>query len=131
MSASVLRTHNLRATKQRQYLLAVLRRQRQPRTAEQLRAQLRDVSLATVYRMMDDFLYANLVNRVDLGHGHAHFEYADPKRHHHHFVCQDCGDVQDVTVPDDERMVQRLAKRHRFSVRAHSFELFGLCATCR
>lgn len=131
MVTTLLQSHQLKATKQRVELLTLLRKQRLPRTAEWLQARLQNVSVATVYRMMDDFLHVGLVHRVDLGHGHAHYEYNDPKRHHHHLVCQECGDVRDVVVPDEERLVQRLAKRHRFSLRSHSFELFGVCRSCQ
>ena len=38
----------------------------------------------------------NIIRRVDLGHSHTHYEME--KKHHHHVVCTDCGDVEDVVA---------------------------------
>ena len=131
MPVTILKSHRLKATKQRLELLTLLRKQHRPRTAEQLQAQLENVSTATVYRMMDDFLRAGLVNRVDLGHGHTHFEYADPNHHHHHLVCEQCGRIQDIVIPPGERLIRTLAARHHFQIQRHSMEFFGLCRRCQ
>lgn len=131
MPDTLLQAHKLKATTQRVELLLLLRKQHRPRTVEQLLTKLKDVSLATVYRMMDDFLQAGLVNRVDLGHGHAHYEYADPKHHHHHLICDTCGCVEDVNVPNEQRLVSSVGRHKKFQVRRHALEFFGLCARCQ
>lgn len=127
----LLQSRGLKVTHQRLALLSALRKQRKPQTVEKLQERVPNIHVSAVYRMLEDFVSVDLTHRVDLGHGHAHYEFADPKNHHHHLVCQDCGDVQDVVVPEEEKVVQRLAKRYRFAVRSHSFELFGLCRSCQ
>ena len=131
MPSELLQSHQLKATKQRRELLLLMQREHRPRTAEQLQTKLKDVSLATVYRMMDDFLQAGLVNRVDLGHGHTHFEYADPKHHHHHLICDDCGRIEDVRVPNETKIVLSVGRKAKFRVRRHALEFFGLCSRCQ
>lgn len=131
MSETLLRQHGLKVTKQRLALLSALRRSRKPQPVEHLQAAVVHISLTALYRMLDDFLRVGLAQRVDLGHGHTHYEFNDARRHHHHLVCQDCGDVQDIAAPEGDRAIQRVAQRHRFSVRSHSFELFGLCRSCQ
>lgn len=131
MTSTLLQSRGLKVTQQRLALLSVLRKQRKPQTVEKLQERVPVLKMPTVYRMLEDFVAVDLAHRVDLGHGHAHYEFADPNNHHHHLVCQDCGDVQDVIVPEEEKVVARVARRHRFAVRSHSFELFGLCRSCQ
>ena len=73
-----------------------------------------------------------LVTRVEVGQGSTRYEAARPDgHHHHHMVCDRCGEVQPFADEDLERAVDRLAARVAFDVAEHEIVLHGECAQCR
>lgn len=132
-TAILLRQTGLRATSPRMAILGWLARQSRPIRVESVwkKIKIRGIDRVTVYRTLEALDQAGLVRQVDLGHGHAHYEINDLKRHHHHLVCESCGTVQDVTVSQESQLIQRFERSHNFKTRSHTFEMFGLCADCQ
>ncbi len=132
-SAQLLRQQGLRATGPRLAVLAWLQAHPTPVSVDGLRLKLKASAIdrVTLYRILESLREVNLVRTVDLRHGHAHYEFNDPARHHHHLVCEECGSVTDVKIENGERAVRQLARRHTFQVRSHSLEIFGRCAKCQ
>ena len=94
-----------------------------------LRADGRGVARASVYRVLDELVGLALVTRVEVGQGSTRYEAARPDGdHHHHMVCDRCGDVQPFADDDLERAVDRLADRVAFAVAEHEIVLHGECA---
>jgi Fur family ferric uptake transcriptional regulator len=92
----------------------------------------RKVGRASVYRVLEELERLKLVTRVELGHGVARFERADPQgHHHHHFVCERCGELSPFHDDELERVIQRVADRLRFDVGEHDITLRGACGRCR
>lgn len=132
-STQLLRQQGLRATGPRLAVLAWLQAHPKPVSADGLHLKLKGEAIdrVTVYRILESLRTAGLVRTVDLGHGHVHYEFNDPARHHHHLVCEECGSVTDITIENGEQALRQLARRHTFQVRSHSFEIFGCCAKCQ
>jgi len=125
-----LRQAGLKATSQRQAILKTLMKAKKPMDAESLHRTHRGIDAGTIYRMLEQFLTAGVVSLVLFNDGVKRYE-SSTKPHHHHLVCDDCGKVTGVTVPNEARVMQAMTKNHRFAVRSHSFELFGLCRSCQ
>ncbi len=99
---------------------------------ETLRAQGRNVGLASVYRVLDSLLAAGLVQRVDVGDGIARYEpVRTSAEHHHHLVCTGCGTVEAFTDPGLERAIHRVEETSGYAVDKHDVVLHGACANCR
>ena len=97
-----------------------------------LRAGGRGVARASVYRVLDELVSLGLVTRVEVGQGSTRYEAARPDgHHHHHMVCDRCGDVQPFADDGLERAVDQLAARVAFAVAEHEIVLHGECAACR
>ncbi|MEA2254514.1 MAG: Fur family transcriptional regulator, ferric uptake regulator [Solirubrobacteraceae bacterium] len=97
-----------------------------------LRTGGRSAARASVYRVLDELVGIGLVTRIDVGQGTARYEAARPDgHHHHHMVCDRCGDVQPFADEELERAVDRLAGRVAFDVAEHEVVLHGSCADCR
>ena len=72
---------------------------------------------------------SNILRKLDVS---TRYEAARPDgHHHHHMVCDRCGDVQPFADDDLERAVDRLADRVAFAVAEHEIVLHGECAACR
>ena len=85
----------------------------------------RGTNLSSVYRTVNLFRALGVVRRVQFGDGPLRYELADAFRaHHHHFVCEGCGRVEDVRRCPLEGADLGIA------IRSHHLELFGLCRRC-
>jgi Fur family ferric uptake transcriptional regulator len=99
--------------------------------ADQLRAEGRDVGIATVYRTLDLLTDLALVQRLDAGGGTTRYEPAMPDGdHHHHLVCDRCGRVTAFEDEPLERAIERLADRLEYRVGGHEVILRGACPRC-
>lgn len=116
-------------------VVELLGRQTCARTAAELDAELRaggrGVGRATVYRTLEQLRELHLVQRLDVGDGSARYE---PVRagedHHHHLVCDSCGDVLPFADDALERAISRIAREVDFRVADHDVTLHGSCAAC-
>ncbi len=79
----------------------------------------------TVYRTLDLLSEIGAVRRLELGDG-PRYELAED--HHHHLVCESCGDVREFEECPLE--LGRLGDVG-FEVSSHSVEIYGRCAVCR
>ncbi|MFN2617670.1 MAG: Fur family transcriptional regulator [Thermoleophilaceae bacterium] len=99
--------------------------------AERLDAGGHRVGLASVYRALELLEGLRLVQRVDVGDGAARYEPFFPDgEHHHHLVCDRCGNVSAFEDPELERAIERLAHRVEFEIDAHDVTLRGECPAC-
>jgi Fur family ferric uptake transcriptional regulator len=120
----------------RSAVIALLDRQPCALTAFDIERELREggrsVGRASVYRVLDELVSLGLVDRVEVGQGVARYEPARGEaHHHHHMVCDRCGDVIPFEDAELERTIGRLAHRVAFDVAEHDIVLRGSCAACR
>jgi Fur family peroxide stress response transcriptional regulator len=69
-----------------------------------------------------------LIDRIDLGEGHALFELREA--HHEHIRCDSCGRIEEVPVcvlDDATAQVQSLTG---YKVLSHTVVFGGLCREC-
>ena len=86
---------------------------------------------ATVYRVLEGLRELHLVQRLDLGRDGSRYEPArGGADHHHHFVCDACGDVVPFSDPGLERALSRFARQAAFDVAGHDVVLHGACERC-
>jgi Fur family ferric uptake transcriptional regulator len=127
-----LRAAGLRATRASLSLLQLLARRKRPQSVAALRKALRPIpAVTTVYRVLERLVEAKLVARIDLQHGHAHYELRDMEDHHH-LVCTSCDWVEDFTGCETQSVIEAVRVAHGFArVSQHTFELFGICLRCQ
>jgi Fur family ferric uptake transcriptional regulator len=91
----------------------------------------RHVGIASVYRALDTLSALGLVQRLELGGAATRYEPAQPSGdHHHHLVCQDCGEVRPFLDVRLEAALDGAAERSAFSVDEHDVVLRGRCPAC-
>jgi Fur family transcriptional regulator, ferric uptake regulator len=120
-----------RNTRQRSAIRKAFERADRPLSPQQVleaaQTQVEGLGIATVYRNINSLLEDGWLAAVDLPGAVTVYERAG-KAHHHHFHCDRCSRVFDLTgcLPN----INRLAGR-RFSVARHELVLYGTCADCR
>lgn len=120
----------------RNAVVELLDRQRCALTAQEiddrLRAHSRGVGRASVYRVLELLTELRLVQRIDVGQGVARYERQAPDGdHHHHLVCDRCGQVAPFEDPALEQAIERVSRRLSFTVGDHDVVLHGACSDCR
>ena len=90
----------------------------------------RPVARASIYRILEELEALKLIARVEVGQGLARFEAAREEGHHHHMVCDACGQVIPFEDPELERSIQKLADKVTFTVAEHDVVLHGACSDC-
>ncbi len=86
----------------------------------------RGTNLSSVYRTVNLLHGLRVVRRIQLGDGPHRYELAEDYRaHHHHFVCEACGRIEDV-----RRCPLEGTDLGTGVVRSHALELFGVCREC-
>lgn len=94
-----------------------------------LRDKKLNTNKATVYRTMD-LLFANgFVDRVEFGEGK--FRYEIKKDDHHHFICQNCSSIEDISDCNISELEEEIKKKKGLLIKKHSLEFFGLCKNCQ
>ncbi|HEX6229112.1 MAG TPA: Fur family transcriptional regulator [Solirubrobacterales bacterium] len=100
-------------------------------TALEIDRRLESVGRATVYRTLEQLEKLHLVQRVEIGGDAAGFERLDPSgHHHHHLVCEECGQLAPFASESLEAAIEEVSERSDFAVSAHDVVLRGTCANC-
>ncbi len=127
-----LKDKKLKITKQRIAVAKILEHAHTPLKIETIFSSLPSPrpDLVTIYRILETFEKSSLVHKVDLRHGHAHYEWSD--EHHHHMVCTNCHTTYPLHSPALEKILATIASKHKKEIRItdHALELFGLCTKC-
>jgi Fe2+ or Zn2+ uptake regulation protein len=124
----------LRLTPQRDALLRALSKTKGHPTADDLvnkvRKVLPTVSHATVYRNVQELVRAGLIGTLERSGAAVQFEVNQD--HHHHFMCQHCGQVWDVYLNQVAvQLDRRRSPLDGFQIDRRDVQLHGVCARCR
>ncbi len=89
-----------------------------------------DVGLATVYRVLTQFEAAGLVSRHHFEEGHSVYELNEGE-HHDHFLCVQCGRVDEFMDEVIEKRQRDIAERLGYRITDHCLYLYGVCPDCQ
>jgi len=127
-----LEANGQRFTEQRAAVYRFLTRTHTHPTADEVftavRAEIPDISLATVYKALETLVGCGLATKLTYGDGSARYDgRTDP---HHHARCLACGAVLDVPGRLDPDALAGLGPVEGFAVEGYRLELVGHCASC-
>lgn len=129
--------HDVRYTKGRRAVVRALATADGPRSAAELSEEIGStVPLSSLYRSLSVLEEAGVVTPHYSVGGFARYELAEwLMGHHHHLVCLDCGQVEDVEIPDDledeiQSIVHSIGSSVSFTEVNHALEIEGRCARC-
>jgi Fur family peroxide stress response transcriptional regulator len=92
-----------------------------------VRAEIADISLATVYKALETLVSCNLAVKLSYGDDSARYDARTDD--HYHSRCVGCGQVRDVPgEPHD--LMPRIHVGAGFQVRGYRVEVVGLCPAC-
>jgi Fur family transcriptional regulator, ferric uptake regulator len=100
-------------------------------TALEIDRRISSVGRASVYRTLERLEQLQLIQRVEIGGDAAGYERVDAAAHHHHLVCQECGQLSPFTSEKLEGAIEAVGKRSGFAVASHDVVLRGTCPACK
>jgi len=122
-----------RKSRQREAILKVLRSTTSHPTAdwihEQVRKEIPNISLGTVYRNLKLLKEEGEILDLDMAGGFNRFD--GNSESHYHFRCEECGRVFDTNEPVDKDIEERVARKTGFKVSHHRLEFRGQCNDCQ
>lgn len=131
-STKLIKEKGYRLTKPREEILKVL--ESYPLTAQEIHNALVlkhiSVDLASVYRSLELFVDMGIVHAIELGENKRRYELVDEKNHHHHLICNSCGNIEDISV-DEKKLLTEVDKKSKFKIDHHHLEFFGTCSRCQ
>ncbi len=120
-------------SKQKEAILRVLRGTKTHPNADwiysQVRRELPNISLGTVYRNLSRFSEDGTIAKLNIGTGTEHFDgTATP---HYHLVCRQCGGIFDLPMAYQTGLDQAASTVTGGRVEQHALVFHGICAACR
>lgn len=120
-------------SKQKEAIIRVLRETSSHPSAEwiyeQVRKDVPNIGLATVYRNLRLLNEAGEVSEIRTSGDGTRFDYNTGT--HYHFHCDRCGRILDLDEPIDTTIEARIARRTGLRVTRHHLELGGVCLDCQ
>ena len=126
----VLEAHGQRFTEQRAAVYRFLRGTHAHPSADEVftavRADIADISLATVYKALETLVSCGLAIKLTYGDDSARYDARTDD--HYHSRCLKCGMVRDV--PGEAEVLPRLEVGDDFRVQGYRVEVVGYCRHC-
>lgn len=123
-----LKQAGLKVTHPRKRILEILENKRNKHlTADDIYRCLVDaneeIGLATVYRVLNQFESAGLVEKHNFESGQAYYEL-NSGIHHDHMVCVDTGKVIEFISEEIEAAQKKIADAHGYDIEDHSLVIY-------
>jgi len=95
-----------------------------------LKKQKEEIDLTSIYRNLELMKKADMINTILFGEGKKRYELKNISEHHHHLVCEKCGDVEDIEM-QEKSLLKEVEKQSKFLIKKHNLEFFGICQNCQ
>lgn len=133
-SAQLLATKSLRGTQTRRLVLDAFMKKPVPLSQKELHECIvnngADISLVSVYRILEAFEKVGLVHKHLSSGGYVLCTAEDDHGHHVLLSCDNCGTVEECIDHELCKHEDRIATQNGFIPKSHLSELTGVCSSC-
>ena len=123
----------MRYSRQRELTLQVLKENMCHPTADfiydKMKQKMPNISLATVYRNLNQLAEAGIIRKIEGLEGSVHFDHNT--HNHYHFVCIKCNKVYDVPYEVAPNLNDEVLKHTGLQVITHDITFKGICQHCQ
>ena len=125
---------NFRYSKQRDAVMKVLDKINYHPTVDEIydivRKKYPKVSLATIYRNVEQLTQMNKIWKIELPNEPARYDGNMEK--HHHVRCSKCNAINDVWIEKEVTdLIDIGSIKNRFSITSFKIEFEGICENCQ
>lgn len=123
----------MKFSKQRELILNYILNSHEHLTADTIYADLKkdnpELSLGTVYRNLTKLTEIGAIKKVSLPNQVDKFDKnLEP---HAHFICDECGSITDINIPEVDKFLNKISKGEDISIRKYEITLNGTCKKCK
>ena len=126
------KTSDHKLTPQREAVFQVILEREDHPTAsdifEAARQRLPGISYATVYNSLRYLKDAGLVHEISFGDSAS--RYDGVMERHDHAICNQCGKLVDLDMPEAAKLMPAAARKSRFRPQSVHLTLRGVCPDC-
>ncbi|MBE5039050.1 Fur family transcriptional regulator [Ructibacterium gallinarum] len=119
-------------SKQRSAILLLLQNTKRHPTADwiyaEVRKELPNISLGTVYRNLAYLTEQGLIQRLDVGEGMDRFD--GNVAPHYHLFCEHCKRLLDLDLPYNAELNKKAGTAYSGRILWHSLVFHGICHIC-
>ena len=132
----LLKSSGLKYTKQRELILEIIYDNSGHFTPEDIYNLIKmsypevKLGIATVYRTLALLEEAHIVSSISFGAQGKKYEFGLTD-HHDHFVCLECGGIEEFFDETIEKQQESIAKAHNFKMTKHIMKIMGICSACQ
>lgn len=134
LTLSSFQDKGYRITKVRREIVRLFSNYSTPLSTKQVAKKLSENSIsvnhATVYREVQFLLKNSYLTKVYIHPKQISYEPSD-LRHHHHLICEVCGNIDNVTNCLANELEEDILKKKGFKVERHILEFYGICKKCK
>ena len=125
----------IKNTIQRDLVIHDLQENKKASTAEEIYLRIKkknkDLSLSTVYRVLETFYKNNIVNKFATTNKNSTlYEYVR-KEHSHTLTCTVCQKIIHIETCPIIEYEKSIAKKMDFKITGHKLNFFGICSECK
>lgn len=122
----------MKKSRQRDAILANLKNRCDHPTADMIymdiRKEIPNISLGTVYRNLSLLADHGMIHRFSVDGKAERFDGLTGN--HYHFVCQECGEIYDLDLPEMTLVNETAQKVCNGQILRHTTNFFGVCNDC-
>ena len=122
----------MKYSKQRELVLKTLQQNMVHPTAdyvyELLKKELPSLSLATVYRNLNQLAENGMIRKIEGLDGAIHFDHNLEK--HYHFICTKCNKVYDVPYDVAPDLADKVSAQTGLIIENYDISFKGICPEC-
>ena len=119
-------------SRQREVILNTLKSNVVHQTAEYLYSILKEnepnISLATLYRNLNQLAENDIIKKIDGLETSSHFDHNTHE--HYHFICEKCKKVYDINADVAPDVVTKTEEETGFLINRHDVVFSGICKDC-
>ncbi|WP_414055046.1 Fur family transcriptional regulator [Macrococcus equi] len=127
----IIKNNGHKYTDKRRDMIKMLHDSKKYLNAKQMQEALNDkypgISFDTIYRNLNLFQSLDIIEVTELD-GEKKFRLSCSTHHHHHFICESCGETRVVEFCPIDSFKEELDD---VEIHSHKIELYGLCETCK
>jgi len=94
---------------------------------DELRDKKREISKATIYRILSIMVEAGLLAEHNFGQDSKYYEHIIGHEHHDHIICMDCKRIVEFMDKRIEELQEKAARENGFKMEGHSLNIYGKC----
>lgn len=93
-----------------------------------MKQEFPNISLGTVYRNLSLLVDIGEITKISTESGPDRFDYITTP--HFHFICTKCHCIEDIEMPDSERITQKASENFNGKILSQTTTFYGICKHC-